>query len=157
MEDDQIIKEDKLSNPNCFYSTSSQQVCSTKNDSFVCETLKSIMRNCPTKSPVEIFRKSETKTGEDSNKHIQHIFKGSDHGEIPKLLDPFADIMNSFFGISRSNKFKKEIMDVFDANDDDAKDSLPGIPHRIFRDGSGDNSESNFKQRGRMQGPIEKI
>ena len=75
-----MIEADRKEHPHCSYSTNVSNSCGhdEKKGKFVCDTLKSIQRNCPNEAPVIVFRK-ESK-GDDAG--MSSIFGG--------LLDGFV-------------------------------------------------------------------
>jgi hypothetical protein len=79
-EEDKVIEADRKEHPHCSYSTNVSNSCGhdEKKGKFVCDTLKSIQRNCPNEAPVIVFRK-ESK-GDDAG--MSSIFGG--------LLDGFV-------------------------------------------------------------------
>ena len=169
-DEESAIQNDSLQYPTCHYSHSSSKSCSNVKNSYVCETLKSILRHCPNKQPVEIFSKKNIENSDNSSftNHSNNIFEQffSESGTNKKekhVLDSFAQIMKIFdaFDMSGQNQFNNhlDIADIFPIHK--PKQNI-NPPHRIFnnknlvdRDNSG-NAES-FIHKGHLKGDIEKL
>lgn len=100
--EEQIIEEDRRSNPKCNYSVSAQQSCSTdsKGD-FVCSSLRQIFRHCPGVPAVSIFsHKTEGRPEADSH---AGVFPGG-----PSL----ADVFGGLFGGDNRRNGERELHDA---------------------------------------------
>lgn len=82
-----VIEQDKVSFPECRYTTSSSQRWSSINGDMTNEIIKRIQRHCPNKAPVEIYNQREHSSGE-SVKSVPH---NMDEG---RLIDPFSFFQN---------------------------------------------------------------
>lgn len=92
--DEEIIRDDQLKNPNCHYSVSFSKSCYDKDGSFVCETMKNITRLCPNSRPVSIYTKrakGDAQIGDDLNggELPGFPFRGEPFGMFPDLNDVF--------------------------------------------------------------------
>eukprot|EP01041_Mallomonas_annulata_P000996 gene996-1954_t len=172
--DDEILIRERDSNeyPNCHHSVSMQESCSQLNNSYVCETLRRITRNCPNESPVEIFRKREH-TNDDNNNIFGNSVKDSPH------LEKFDRILDQFMGHNRTADDRihsldpfMNILGIFEefgkfANPDKQHRTLDENtyqrsapfppPHKIYKDKMMDTVESTpHPSSGRVKGKIEK-
>ena len=122
-DENNIIVEDQIKNPNCTYSSSFSKTCSTNNETgkFMCETIKNIQRICPEKSPITIYsQKSQYDTNSEEMENIIPMpsirmpFFGSifnDHGSNTDTIFRPESLFESFFGsndISRDESTKKK-------------------------------------------------
>uniref|UniRef100_A0A7S2R8P8 Uncharacterized protein n=1 Tax=Rhizochromulina marina TaxID=1034831 RepID=A0A7S2R8P8_9STRA len=60
MDEQEIIRRDQEQHPECSYSISSSQSCQMVNGETSCETIRRVLRLCPSQAPCEIFRNKET-------------------------------------------------------------------------------------------------
>ncbi len=116
-----VINKDKESNPNCSYTSASQQSCSMVNGDYVCEILKKITRHCPNKRPVDIMKKTTTEKMDKgsmindsndnfrNNNNFNNQFK--DFEEFNKgMVDGFRGVFRMFGGMDEIFKeFENEI------------------------------------------------
>lgn len=133
VDDDTIIRSDKMNYPHCHYSKSVSQSCSYNNrsssssqtqssdgdmDRFICETVTSISRICPNQRPVTIFSKKDQRTGSnaapDDSDDLFGVLGSTDLNDILKSgldrsfdLDKFLD-MHRRAGESRPDDLSKE-------------------------------------------------
>lgn len=69
-----VIQRDKQQYPDCSYSSSMSESCSTQEDGkFVCEIIKNLSRLCPGENPVTVLSRKETVDNpSSSDSSIQH-------------------------------------------------------------------------------------
>jgi hypothetical protein len=66
-EENKLIDEDKVKNPNCHYSESLSKSLSNINGKSVSETVRNVQRLCPGKKPVSIISSRTVTDGNDHN------------------------------------------------------------------------------------------
>ena len=160
MADEAIIEKDRRSNPNCSYAISSQQHCSNSKDSFVCETLRTITRQCPNTPPVVIFRKTDQNIGNDLapnySKDFGNIFG---HRQNDGLFGMFGTLQSFMDMIMEDSK-------GFKAGEFNQADFPPRVqdrrplkaPHKSYFDGNEQLSDIPLpRSPGKVQGPIEQV
>jgi hypothetical protein len=152
MDEDEVLRQDRAAHPDCTYSTTSSQMCSSVNGSFVCEVLKQIQRNCPGKRPENIFY---SKTVDDAAKipdmgipsGIQNHF-----GDIQDV-NPFnmlGDLLGKVF--PEFGEFSSGPADRFE---DRFSGTVPVVPPHKLDKYKADNP--GHVRKDRIAGPIEKI
>jgi hypothetical protein len=105
--EEQIIDKDKRANPNCTYSISSSQTCSTSQEGeFVCESIRKIHRLCPNKAPTIIFKSKSNELSDPSSP--ENVFGAE------SLLKP-DDIFGGL--LSRRHLFHQIFDGLFDGSD----------------------------------------
>jgi len=162
MNDEEIvISEDRKTHPNCSYSQSFSQSChNNKNNEYICETLKRIVRHCPGENSKDIFSSSSSSKDPIDNKKFLNPFDnqipfGHFDGIVNK--DPFGIMDSIFQQIMGSN-------DIYNNNNEHnnnhnhpnlniPKQYKPVIPpHKEIN-----NDKSTSDNIGSIKGPIEKV
>ena len=95
--DEDIVRDDQVKNPNCRYSVSFTKSCSDKDGSFVCESIKNITRLCPNSRPVSIYSKrmkTDSKAEDEfgSDQLPGFPFPGQSSGQFPDINDVFRQL-----------------------------------------------------------------
>ncbi len=85
MEEEEAIRNDKKSNPQCHYSTSTSKSCTLANGKFVCDTMRRVDRLCPDQPPHNIFARNSNN-------------KNNNNGQGTPSTDDGDDLIKSFFG-----------------------------------------------------------
>ena len=170
--ENEIIKKDKESHPNCSYSKEYKSMSNLINNKYQTESFHRILRHCPGEYPIEIFSDKKTNNSSSNNeknqknneidedfKTIKGLFGG--HFLSPRLFDEFLK------GFSNSNEDDNNPLpnqrkhDPFShsfdfPNDNELRSPQLIPPHRIPRNQSpldSNNNNNNWK----INGPPESI
>jgi hypothetical protein len=164
---DEIIAEDRRSNPSCNYSYSNQRRCQSVNGKSVCDVLNRVMRMCPGKAPIEVYSNS-IKEDSDSSAMIGGRSNGfSDHEPfpIPKHFDDplslFGDMLKEFArpGLPPGFPGAPRSYDGFFSHEDDDSEPRFSLPDREQRGFGlfGPPKSNPPPVKGEVSGPIERI